>query len=424
MCGINIKSIIMQKFLMTVIIIKFLLNICVAQTAIKEYNASDFNFIGTAFNKPVFRYIYSSYDKQGELPEAFYQWGLYFLERENNHYVFKVYDKNAFKHGRAYFVYDSINIFWDYKEPTQLKIIKQGYVFNIRHKDAIDQMPSFNRLSENKIVYSVFNNDSFLNVLTLGEKGLKTILPLIGGQPFVHKNYLYFGSNHIAEDKATPTPVDLYRVKIGDWNNPELLVEFISDGWLPLNDSIVLLTVPIKGRGKQVFYNIKRKTYASVKEELPTTKVLYEGKEYLLDNVKVGLDRRYKLTEMPKIPQTGYIKDNTREILPLAFHANLPNSQKRFENTFITEDLLYEASSAELQKLSNGQLRKLRNAFFARQGYQFNSNDLQDFFGQFGWYHEMVERNKFYELGNEQVVISPQDKNRVELILEVEQQKK
>jgi len=251
-----------------------------------------------------------------------------------------------------------------------------------------------------------------------------TNLNLFSSLSKVMDDYLFFDSNHIAEDKTTPTPVDLYRVKIGDWNHPELLVEFISDSWLPLNDSIVLLTVPIKGRGKQVFYNINQKTYASVKEELPTTKVLYEGKEFLLDNVKVGLDRRYKLVEMPRIPQTGYTKDNTREILPLAFHANLPNSQKRFENTFITEDLLYEASLAELKKLSKGQLRKLRNSFFARQGYQFNSKDLQDFFGQFDWYQEMVERNQFYELSNDQVVISPKDKKRVELIMEVEQEKK
>jgi hypothetical protein len=123
------------------------------------------------------------------------------------------------------------------------------------------------------------------------------------------------------------------------------------------------------------------------------------------------------------VPKNGYIKDNTREILPLIFHANLPNNQKRFENTFVTEYLLYQASTAELQQLSKGQLRILRNAFFARQGYQFSSKDLQDFFGQFDWYLKMVERNQFYELTNEQIVISPQDKERVELILGVEQEK-
>ena len=35
----------------------------------------------------------------------------------------------------------------------------------------------------------------------------------------------------------------------------------------------------------------------------------------------------------------------------------------------------------------------------------------------------MVERKQFYELTNEQIVISPQDKERVELILGVEQEK-
>jgi hypothetical protein len=102
---------------------------------------------------------------------------------------------------------------------------------------------------------------------------------------------------------------------------------------------------------------------------------------------------------------------------------NLSNSQKPFTNSFITEELLYKTDASELKSLTKNNLRILRNAFFARQGYQFTSEDLQEFFGQFEWYHKMVERNKFLEITNDMVVIALVDKERVALIKEIEDQK-
>lgn len=65
----------------------------------------------------------------------------------------------------------------------------------------------------------------------------------------------------------------------------------------------------------------------------------------------------------------------------------------------------------------------LRNAFFARQGYQFKSDDLQEFFRQFEWYNELLKSYKVLEITNEDVVISPKDKERVELIMKIENRK-
>lgn len=366
----------MRKIIITANIVILFYNICLAQTTIIKYDTADFDFIGAINEKPVFRYIYSSHDFKGELPKGFYQWGLYQLELINTRCNLKFYKERELESGRAFFVSDNIEIYWDYNEPTLLKVKTQETTFNFDHKKNIIQKPVFCELSKGNIAYSVYQENYYINIIELNKEISKTNLPLLGKKLLVKKDYLYFDYNHIDKSKSTPVPVDLYRVKIGDWNNPELLVEFISDGWLPLNDSIVLLTLPIKGRGQQVFYNVNQKTYAPVQGKLPTKEIQYEGKQYLLDNVKVGSERRYKLTEIPDVPKNGYIMDNTREILPLAFHANLPNNQKRFENTFVTEYLLYQASTAELQQLSKGQLRILRNAFFARQGYQFSSKDL------------------------------------------------
>lgn len=413
----------MRRLIITVSIIKLFCNICLAQTTITEYETEDFDLIGTVSDKPVFRYIYSSDDKGGELLEGFYQWGLYYLEFVNNQYYFKLYKDKAFKFGRAYFVSDSLEIYWDYNEPTLLKVKFQGRTYDIHHKKNVNQKPSFCKLNKRSIVYSVYQGSNCLNVIELNNDVFNTILPLNGKNPFTLGNYLYFDFYHIDKNKVTPCPSDLYRVKIGDWNNPELLVEFISDSWLPLNDSIVLMTLPIKGKGKQVLYNINNKTY--IKTEKTSTKLInYEGKEYLLatDKDNEG-NKKYILKSLPEIPAKGYVKDNQREILPRVLHVNLPNHQKQFPNTFITDELLYEASEKELNKFAKEELRRLRNVFYARRGYKFKSNDLKEFFSQFEWYNQLLESNKYFEITNEDVVITEKDKARAELIREIENKK-
>jgi hypothetical protein len=209
---------------------------------------------------------------------------------------------------------------------------------------------------------------------------------------------------------------------IGDWNNPEMVLENVDPGnWFLIPESNVIYADILEEKGKGALYNVKTKSYKVV-DAISGERVIEYDNEYYYEIKPSNKLIRYKKVELP----LTYPQQDNRDLCPeeKKVLVNLPNNQKRFENTFITEDLLYNASSAELQKLSKGQLRKLRNAFFARQGYQFSSKDLQEFFGQFDWYHEMVERNQFYELSNDQVVISPQDKKRVELIMEVEQEKK
>lgn len=414
----------MRKLIITISIVILSYNICFAQTYIKEYNAADFDLIGTINDKPVFRYIYSSHDIKGELAKGFHQWGLYQLELINNQCNLIFYKERELESGRAYFVSDSTEIYWDYSEPKLLKVKIGENIFDIHHKSNIFQKPSFYELRKGNIVYSILQGNKYINIIKLNQKTNKTKLPLLGKTLFAKNGYLYFDFYHIDKSKATPCPVDLYRVKIGDWNNPELLAEFISDSWLPLNDSIVLMTLPVKGRGKQVFYNINNRTYVETEKKLPTTEIKYKGENYLLG---VKRDERgnnkYVLQSFPNIPKKGYIKDNQREILPRVLDVNLPNKDKEFSGTFITDELLHNATESELMKFSKDELRTLRNAFFARQGYNFKSTDLKEFFSQFEWYNQLLESNEFFEISNEDVVISPKDKERVDLILEIENSK-
>ena len=84
---------------------------------------------------------------------------------------------------------------------------------------------------------------------------------------------------------------------------------------------------------------------------------------------------------------------------------------------------MFYAGKDELQNLSKSQLRILRNAFYAREGYDFKSADLRELFSQFDWYKKTLERRKIYDLKNEDIFIPSCDMERINLILEVERNK-
>ncbi|MBO4611997.1 MAG: YARHG domain-containing protein [Bacteroidaceae bacterium] len=46
-----------------------------------------------------------------------------------------------------------------------------------------------------------------------------------------------------------------------------------------------------------------------------------------------------------------------------------------------------ELTASDLANMSKDELRIMRNWIFARHGYIFKSQDLKDYFGQFGWYN-------------------------------------
>jgi len=236
------------------------------------------------------------------------------------------------------------------------------------------------------------------------------------------EEYLYFSSEMICNNFST-MPLNIYRVKISDWNNPELILEEVEDWFLLPDKEIIYARINLgkEERDKRILYNIKTKTYAKINNRHVQRAIKYEGNFYY-ETRERNQPIKYLPIEIPEvfpfIDERVICGKNNENII-----YNLPNEQKAFSDTYITEHLLYNASSAELSKFSTAELRILRNAFYARQGYVFNSQDLQDFFGQFNWYHKMVERNEYLELSNEEIVISPEDKKRAELILQIEQSK-
>ena len=81
------------------------------------------------------------------------------------------------------------------------------------------------------------------------------------------------------------------------------------------------------------------------------------------------------------------------------------NEEKNTEYSFL--------SSTELALKSKGELRLLRNEVYARKGYVFKSDDLQDYFFKQAWYQP--------EMSNDLIELSTAEKDYVDVIKELEQ---
>ncbi|HCY01058.1 MAG TPA: hypothetical protein DG754_13040 [Bacteroidales bacterium] len=246
-----------------------------------DYSTRFLKFVGYKSNQAVFLNYSKKHLKAEENGKVFC------VENKLGKSVFNLLEYKTIDEGKLVFVYNDYVIFRIFDNTYKFLVVTDNdtSILDLGLTGGFSSEFAFSK--EKEVVYFAgFSEDHRVKTIAFTEKPIEIQnLPFLGFRLNVLEDYLYFDYNHIDKSKSTPVPVDLYRVKIGDWNNPELLVEFISDGWLPLNDSIVLLTLPIKGRGQQVFYNVNQKTYAPVQGKLPTKEIQYEGKQYLLDNV-------------------------------------------------------------------------------------------------------------------------------------------
>jgi hypothetical protein len=124
----------------------------------------------------------------------------------------------------------------------------------------------------------------------------------------------------------------------------------------------------------------------------------------------------YQATIKPgEIRQTKYVPIPAAEEFKYT-----PEWAMEFADSFINAWWLDEAPLDSLITLSQRDLRLLRNAVFARKGWRFQSDDLNEFFQQFDWYY--VQKNQW--LNNEDINLTNNDKYRIKLIREAEETKK
>jgi len=371
-------------------------------------------FLGYKYGQPVFR-IYRE-------AKAFDN-GLYSLHKGDYElYGFKLLDTVKVK-GNLHFVSENLIVSHFYDQALK------GRWINVFDNEVLLDSVLIN--NEFEVSFSVSENILFISVgtelysklayLDLNEDIPKIKLtPLFVTHHFISHDWVYFSYDRVNYGYS-PYPDDIFRVKMFDWQNPELIITGIErSGWYLFPNTNILYAHADLGKEKKnydMLYNAESK-YQEIESMGYKTIIKLNNLYFFTKKKKSKGYETIGLTPLPKLP-TLYPYKDTRRILPREIWYNVPLKEKSFKGTFITSELLRQALREELEKLEKPQLRLLRNAIYAQQAYIFESKDLQDFFNQFEWYRMMTNK----KTSNEDVVILPEDKERANLILEIEQSK-
>ncbi|WP_339790416.1 MAG: YARHG domain-containing protein [Imperialibacter sp.] len=405
----------------------FLFELCIFSVAAQEIVlTSDFRFLGYKDNTPLF-HLFGS--KQGVDAKSFYT-----IAEQGDVYGFRKVFTDTVDASDILFIQDSLKVtgVWvSSKNEYKISIHLGG----ARVSELTTQYsPRFTYSnSTNKLFVFIVDEPGRENILSINcniPPYNTEVLPIYGYRGYTFQDWLYFAFYHKNSDYS-PYPDDIFRVKIGAWNNPELILTSDEyDNWFLYPESEIIATDidlgdRTKNRENQILYSSLAKGFAIVPSILVNRSsspayLKYDDRFYgfysLKDEAK-GIET-IGMELLPRLP--GSYPNKLREVLPREVWYNVAMTSKTFDGTFITSHLLREAPVSELELLSNAQLRLLRNALYAQWGYLFSSSDLTNFFNQFEWYR-MITKEKS---SNENFVISPEDENRAELIRSVETRKK
>lgn len=386
--------------------------------AIKNYEYSNFYFKGVKGEKNIYQFNYPITTSSSEVGERF---DLYYPSLENNNRVsFKFYQSFDYY---IYYMKDDL-ILVGKSDPDSIFIISENEEKSI---EKIGDMNFYRRthyLTQGDFFYfsTVINNISYLTRIDVsGENPQMEVLPVKGMNPILLKNWLYYIIPYDAPGHGISSQGSIYRVKIGEWYHPELVVDKVEFGGAVIDTHLISFGVHDRKEWRKVTYNISDSTYI---EQQISSLIKYKGKRYQRTLCKNSKTNKTQLCfkDIPELPEE-FPHKLKRDIEPNHNYFHLPHTQKPFAGTFITDSLMFFAGEEELNTLSKAQLRKLRNAFYAHEGYDFSSQDLKNFFSQFEWHTQTLERRKDFELTNDDIFMPPANKERIKLIQSVEQSK-
>lgn len=382
----------------------------------ENYYYGNFDFAGNQ-NGEV---IYQFFPPMGEEYEKSKKFDLFKIRLQKDGRVTLKYYKN-FENNICY-ISDEYLLYWEDEQIFTLK--RNSNSIKIDLKGDIDIYNRTHYLTQGDYFYfsTEINKINYLARINLSDDEPKMeILPLKGKDPILLNDWLYFTIAYKTSDFAVGSVSSIYRVKVDDWRNPELLIDYVEFGGAVIDTNLLSFTVYDENEWRKVTYNHTDSTYI---EQQISSLIKYKGKRYQRTLCKNPDTDKTQLCfeEVPELPEE-FPHKLERDIEPNHNYFHLPHTEKPFTGTFITDSLMFYASKEELQKLSKSQLRMLRNAFYAREGYDFKSADLQEFFGQFDWYEKTLERRKAFGLTNDDIYIPPADKERIDLILEIENSK-
>lgn len=402
-----------KKYLFSIII-----GICITSynNAQELITTKDYRFVGYDKEKPLFK-IYDENKSDSQ--------GIYSIKKSDDVYGFYLIKQYPIRAKNIQFIY---NEFYIEGQGTSVNNYKLNIYQNEKFLLTLNTYGLNYSYSDSKNVLIISAKKDDWDGLIFIDMSLPSIdpiyLPLKGYRSYIVDDWLYFAYYHENYDYS-PYPDDIFRVKIGDWHNPELVfTSDVSDDWFLYPESHVIATdIDLNDKGlnknNEILYDVKKKAYAIVpnmntNRSSSSAYLKYEGKYYgyykRRDVETIGLEL------LPPLPKSFPNKE-INKVLPREVWYNVPLKEKTFEGTFVTPYLLREASRSELSKLDKSQLRLLRNAIYAQYGYVFKSKELQGFYRQFEWYRMMTVRRK----NNDDIILLPEDKERAELIREVEE---
>lgn len=381
--------------------------------------SGDFQLIGNDNDSPVFRL----HTRAGDTKHVFKT-----RPGSEGFFGFYPYKTLNFPSTEIEFVYDDIFL-RRYKAGSTFKnILFYGENDSLEIKNWKISDHIFYPAEQKKIFLFLYSNFDYMTVeISFGStRPSISYIPLKGDRAYLNDDWLYFSFFH-ENYEYSPYPHDIFRVKIGDWSNTELVFECSEyDEWFlypehhVVGTDVALDVLANEDQGKQeILYEIEKKSFAIV-PNISRSILKYQGKYYNYYPKQIhthGIETIH-LEPLPKLPtEYGYV--DKHHCYPREVWYNVPLNEKVFDGTFVTPYLLREAPAPELEKLDKAQLKLLRNSIFAQYGYLFNSNDLQEFYNQFEWYRMMTVKKK----NNDDVVLLPEDESRTELIKAVEESK-
>jgi len=233
-------------------------------------------------------------------------------------------------------------------------------------------------------------------------------IPIKAMDPIIVQDYLFYADYH--DVKNFDLVYDIYRVKIGDWENPQrIFIKNYRNGWRVTPDGKYLIVEIISGGYSPtcILFNIETKKYSILETKFRKRPTFYS----YLKNAICFYDHSISSKEQ-EVERFHYIP------IPESFPYT-PDWAMEFGDSFINHYWIEEAPEDSLRTLDKSQLRLLRNSVFARRGWRFADQALADFFSQFEWYRDQLERNQ----GNDKIQLTNSDKYRSNLILKIENEK-
>ncbi len=402
-----------KKYVIVLLLVKIGLSQTLAQRLIYT---GDFQLLGYQNENPIFRL----YGDQVDINS------LYTISKEANYdkYGFYSFESVSFPASEVELIHDDI-LLRRFKSNGVFKNVVYYSTDSLEIRNWAIAYSIFLSVQKKLLIFLRKEYDYLTAEIDISQaKPEVRYIPIKADRAYLVDNWLYFSFFH-EQFEYSPWPHDIFRVKIGDWLNTELVFEGSEyDEWFLYPEHHVLgtdielnmLVSNEESRESEILYNVETATYAIIPNFYSKTILRYTGEYYTFfkqkDNTR-GIET-IGLKPLPKLPKKyPYIE---HEVLPREVWYNVPLREKTFDGTFITPYLLREASTEELRKLDKSQLRLLRNAIFAQYGYVFNSQDLQNFYNQFEWYRMMTVRND----NNSDIILLPEDNDRTELIAEVE----